>query len=191
VGSELRRKLDYADCLAMPDDGKRDEIVQGDLYVTPSPSPLHEHGSRRLERQLEDFFHPRTPGEVFNAPIDLILASGDVVQPDLVVDSDPRQISKRGIEGAPLLVVEILSPATRKQDRGVKSRRYAEFGIAHYWIGRSRRAARRVPPSGSGEFSLAEPGDRGHEPRPSRLGWARHRPGSALVVKALRRPSGR
>lgn len=134
MGSELKRKLDYSDYLATPDDGKRYEIVQGDLYVTPSPTPMHQRVSRRLERQLEDWFHTRSLGEVFDAPIDLILTNHDVVVPDLLVVSDPSSVSKRGVEGPPLLVVEILSPSTRKQDRGVKARRYAETGVEHYWI---------------------------------------------------------
>jgi Uma2 family endonuclease len=67
--------------------------------------------------------------------IDLILTHHDVVQPDPVVVADPRQVSDRGIEGAPLLVVGVLSPSTRIQDRTVKARRYAALGIRHYWIG--------------------------------------------------------
>ncbi len=134
VGSELRRKLDYSDYVATPDDGKRYEIVQGELYVTPSPSPAHQRISRRLQQQLESYFHRRSIGEVFDAPIDLILTDNDVLVPDLLVVSDPSLISKRGIEGPPLLIVEILSPSTRKQDRGMKARRYAKLGVEHYWI---------------------------------------------------------
>jgi len=134
VGPELKRKLDYSDYVAAPDDGKRYEIVRGDLYVTPSPSPMHQRVSRRLQRQLEGYFHAQSIGEVFNAPIDLILTNHDVLVPDLIVVSDPNLISRRGIEGPPLLIVEILSPSTRKQDRGVKAQRYAESGVAHYWI---------------------------------------------------------
>ena len=134
MGSELKRKLDYSDYLAAPDDGKRYEIVRGDLYVTPSPSPMHQRISRRLQRQLEGYFHERSLGEVFDAPIDLILTNHDVLVPDLLVVADPDLITKRGIEGPPLLVVEILSPSTRKQDRGVKAQRYAESGVEHYWI---------------------------------------------------------
>lgn len=134
MGSELKRKLDYSDYVATPDDGKRYEIVQGDLYVTPSPSPMHQRVSRRLQRQLEGYFHSRPIGEVFNAPIDLILTHHDILVPDLLVVSDPKLISKRGIEGPPVLIVEILSPATRKHDRGMKARRYAELGVEHYWI---------------------------------------------------------
>ncbi len=134
MAPELKRKLDYSDYVATPDDGKRYEIVDGDLYVTPSPTPTHQRVSQRLERQLEDYFHRRAIGEVFHAPIDLILSDHDIFVPDVLVVSNPALVSRRGIEGPPVLVVEILSPSTRAQDRGVKARRYAELGIAHYWI---------------------------------------------------------
>jgi Uma2 family endonuclease len=134
MGSELKRKLDYSDYLATPDDGRCYEILGGDLFVTPAPNPFHQRVSKRLQQQLMAYFERRSLGEVFNAPIDLILSLNDVAQPDLLVVADAGQVSRRGIEGAPLLVVEILSPATRGKDRGVKARRYAELGIAHYWI---------------------------------------------------------
>jgi len=70
-------------------------------------------------------------GEVFNAPIDMILGRHDFAQPDILVVTDPGQVSGRGIEGAPLLAVEVLSPSTRRHDREVKMRRYAALGIPH------------------------------------------------------------
>lgn len=132
--SELKRKLDYSDLLVTPDDGKRYELVRGDLYVTPSPSPVHQRVSKRLLRLLEDYFEGRSIGEVFDAPIDLILTNQDVLVPDLLVVGHPKHVSKRGVEGPPLLVVEIISPSTGKRDRGLKARRYAELGVEHYWI---------------------------------------------------------
>src|SRR5262245_44060512 len=90
--------------------------------------------SKQLYERLAAYFEGRGLGEVFFAPIDLILTNHDVVQPDLVVVSDPTQVSPRGIEGIPRPVVEILSPSTRNQDRA-KSCRYAELGIPRYWIG--------------------------------------------------------
>jgi Uma2 family endonuclease len=134
MAPELRRKLDYSDLQVTPDDGKRYELVHGELYVTPSPTPRHQRISRRLLRQLEGYFHGRSIGEVFYAPIDVILTGQDVFVPDLVVIADPTHVSERGIERPPLLVVEILSPSTRHVDLGVKSRRYAELGVEHYWI---------------------------------------------------------
>ena len=134
MAAEPRRKLDYDFILATPNDGKRYELVDGELFVNPAPSTVHQRVSRRLERQLEDYFHTRRLGEVFNAPFDVILTPHDVFEPDLLVVGDPTHTSARGVEKPPLLVVEILSPSTRKVDRGVKFRRYAELGVMHCWI---------------------------------------------------------
>ncbi len=130
----IKRKLDYSDLQFTPDDGRRYELVRGDLLVTPSPSLTHQRVSKRLHRILEDYFESRSIGEVFCAPTDVILTPRDVFVPDLVVVADPSDTAERGIERPPLLVVEILSPSTRQADRGVKATRYAELGIEHYWI---------------------------------------------------------
>lgn len=134
MAPQLKRKLDYSDLAVAPDDGMRRELVRGDLFVTPSPSPTHQRISKRLYRQLEEYFEARSVGEVFYAPIDVILTLQDVFVPDLVVVADPSDITDRGIERPPVLVVEILSPSTSKVDRGIKARRYAELGVEHYWI---------------------------------------------------------
>ena len=134
MATRLNRKLDYEDFARLPDDGQRYEILDGELYVTASPSLLHQRLSKRLQRRLEDYFEDRGLGEVFNAPIDLILAQHDIVVPDLVIVAEPGQISARAIEGVPLMVVEILSPSTRGRDRGIKMRRYVALGVLHYWI---------------------------------------------------------
>lgn len=134
MATYLKRKLGYVDYERLPAEGKRFEILDGELYVTPAPNPLHQRLSKRLQRRLEDYFESRGLGEVFDAPIDLILGLHDIVQPDLLVVGHASQVTTRGIEGAPLLVVEVLSPSTRAQDRGVKMRRYAQLGVAHYWL---------------------------------------------------------
>ena len=134
MATSLRRKLEYEDYERIPSDGNRYEVLDGELYMTPAPTPLHQRLSRRLQRTLEDYFHSRGLGEVFNAPIDLILGRHDIAQPDLLVVADPAHVTKRAIEGVPLLVVEVLSPSTRALDRSVKMRRYAELGIVHYWV---------------------------------------------------------
>lgn len=130
----LKRKLEYADLPDEPSDGKRFELVRGGLYVTPSPTPAHQRISKRLGLVLAQYFEGRSIGELFHAPTDVILTSQDVFVPDLLVVSEPTHVSKRGIECAPLLIVEILSPSTRNRDRGIKARRYAELGVEHYWL---------------------------------------------------------
>jgi Uma2 family endonuclease len=104
------------------------------MFVNPSPSTVHQRVSRRLQRQLEDYFEARSIGEVFNGPVDLILTNHDVFVPDLVVAARPGDVSRRGIEAPPLLVVEVLSPSNRKYDRELKAQRYAELGVQHLWI---------------------------------------------------------
>jgi len=135
----LKQKLDYDDLLDTPDDGLRYEILDGDLYVTPSPRPRHQRVSKRLQRQLEEYFEGRDIGEVFNAPVDVILGRHDVVVPDLLVVTEASQVTERAIEGSPALIIEILSPSTTNRDRTLKSRRYAEKRVPHYWIVDSAR----------------------------------------------------
>src|SRR5262245_45545271 len=110
MATDLKRKLGDADYERIPADGKRYEILDGELYVSPAPSPLHQRLSKRLQRRLEDHFEANGLGEVFNAPVDLIIAKHDIVQPELVIVASQAQIATRGIEGVPLLVVEVLSP---------------------------------------------------------------------------------
>lgn len=113
MAPELERKLEYADLVATPADGKRYELIEGELFVSPSPTPNHQRVSKRLQRQLESYFEEGGINEVFNAPVDVILTERDVFVPDIVVVADQADVSKRGIENPPLLVVETLSPSTR------------------------------------------------------------------------------
>lgn len=133
VDDDINRPLTYDDYAAIPPDGRKWEILDGDLYVTPAPNTQHQRLSFRLQRMLADYVEPRG-GEVFDAPFDVIFGRHDVAQPDLVVVTDPAQLSTRGYEGTPSFLIEILSPSNRPYDRQTKSRRYLELGVAHYWI---------------------------------------------------------
>lgn len=130
----LNARLTYDDYAEIPSDGQIWQIVDGEVYVTPAPSPFHQRASKRLQRQLEAHFEETGCGEVFDAPIDLILSQHDVMQPDLVVVTDPASVTRRGIEAPPPLVVEVLSPSSVRLDREVKARRLAGFGVPHYWV---------------------------------------------------------
>jgi Uma2 family endonuclease len=134
MGSPVKNKLSYEDLREAPADGRRYELLDGELHVTPAPGTTHQRIVRDLGFLLVEHFHGKRLGEVFLAPTDVILTDRDVVEPDLLVVTDPRQVSERGIEGAPLLVVEVLSPSTRAIDRTVKAQRYSRLGVLHYWI---------------------------------------------------------
>jgi len=128
--------LGYEDYAALPDDGRRYEIHDGELAVAPAPSPRHQIVSRNLFRLLDAHVRARGGGEVLYAPIDVILSETSIVQPDLIYVDPARlgAISGRGIEGAPTLVVEIMSPATTLIDRRTKHQLYARHGVPFFWL---------------------------------------------------------
>ena len=128
--------LTYRDYEALPADGRRYEIHEGELSVTPAPSPRHQEISGNLNEVLRHHVKTRGLGKVFYAPIDCIPGETSIVQPDLVFLDTNRLslISDRGIEGAPTLVVEILSPSTTLIDRSTKRQLYRRYGVPYYWI---------------------------------------------------------
>jgi Uma2 family endonuclease len=128
--------LTYKDYEALPADGRRYELHEGELSVTPARSPRHQEVSLNLGVVLHNHVKTRGLGKVLAAPIDCILSDTTIVQPDIVHIEPARlpAISPRGIEGAPTLVVEILSPSTTQIDRSVKFQLYARHGVPYYWI---------------------------------------------------------
>ena len=131
-----RIKLTYEDYASLPEDGRRYEILDGELAVTPAPSPKHQLVSGNLEWALRGHVRQKGLGTVLDAPIDVILSTITIVQPDLLFIRSDREaiVKERGIEGAPDLIVEILSPSSTRQDRVVKAALYARHGVGHYWI---------------------------------------------------------
>jgi Uma2 family endonuclease len=128
--------LTYEDYAALPADGRRYEVHDGELSVTPAPSPGHQTISRNLFRVLDHHVMTKGLGEVLYAPLDVILSETSIVQPDIVYLERSRlgAVSGRGIEGAPTLVVEILSPSTTLIDRSTKRQLYARLGVPFYWL---------------------------------------------------------
>ncbi len=131
----ISTKFTHSDLLAIPDDGKHREIIDGDMFVTPSPDLSHQRISRRLEFTLMKYFEAHPIGEVFDAPLDVILDDINVLEPDLlIVLSEHQEILKDWVRGAPDIVIEILSPTSVGHDRGPKLKAYARFGVREYWI---------------------------------------------------------
>jgi Uma2 family endonuclease len=128
--------LSYEDYVRLPADGKRYELLEGEVYMAPAPSPRHQDVSRNLGRILDGYVRAHRLGKVYYAPIDVVLSRSTVVQPDLIFISGDRLdiVGRHNVAGAPDLVVEILSPATAEYDRTVKPQVYARYGVPHLWL---------------------------------------------------------
>lgn len=126
----------YQDYIHFPDNGKRYQIIDGEVYMTPAPVPYHQKILWKLAELLGRFVKEDNLGEVFIAPCDVLLSDVDIVQPDIFFISTEKLaiIQDKYIEGAPNLVIEILSPYTQKLDRITKKRLYESYKVAEYWI---------------------------------------------------------
>jgi Uma2 family endonuclease len=118
---------------ALPDQ-PRCELIYGRFYLSPSPLLLHQILVGLLFERLLRIVR-ETGGWAFIAPLDVYLKDHSAVQPDVIYISPERQgIIQRRIEGAPDLLIEVLSPGTARKDRGEKLRLYAEHDVREYWI---------------------------------------------------------
>ena len=128
-------KFTYEDYRNAPED-KRYELLDGDLVVTPAPGEAHQRVSRNLTILLGQSVKLTGAGHIYAAPFDVILSDTDVVQPDLLFVSNEREyvITEANVQGAPDLVVEILSPSTAERDLTFKRSLYAKHGVKEFWL---------------------------------------------------------
>ncbi len=128
-------KFTYEDYLQLPED-KRYELMEGEFFMVTSPSTGHQNISRNIFRILDAYVRKQGLGEVYYAPLDILLSEENVLQPDILFISKERHhiITEGNIQGAPDLVIEILSPATAERDKGLKQKLYAKFGVQEYWL---------------------------------------------------------
>ena len=137
TASQRDARLTYEDFCRIPDDGMRHEIIAGVHYVTPSPARRHQRLLGRLYLAIGNFLadYPET-GQAYLSPFDTVFSPWDVVEPDLLfVAADQLDIlTEPNIQGAPALVIEILSPSTRKRDMGIKRQLFDRGGVREYWV---------------------------------------------------------
>lgn len=131
-----RSRLTYSEYCDFPNDGKRHEIIDGDHYVSPSPSNPHQSASRWIQMQLFRQIEEVGTGYVINAPMDVELTDYDIVQPDIIVVAQSRRLVIKPVRviGAPDVVIEILSPSNVNHDRVTKLSLYERVAIPEYWI---------------------------------------------------------
>lgn len=132
----IPRKLTYEDYLLFPEDGRRHELIDGEHFVTPAPSPKHQTTSGNLSYFFVDFLRRNRLGRILAAPLDVVLSNEDIVQPDLLFVSNKRESiwTEDNAQGAPDLMIEILSDDTRETDEGRKLRLYERADVREYWI---------------------------------------------------------
>ena len=134
----VKRNFTYKDYLAWPDD-VRAEIINGIAYMMGQPSTSHQRVSMQLSLLFASFLKGKTC-QVFAAPFGVRLfpkedrTDDTVVEPDIVVICDPSKIDEQGCNGAPDLVIEILSPSSKRRDKYLKRDLYQKAGVREYWI---------------------------------------------------------
>jgi Uma2 family endonuclease len=132
------KKLTYDDLEAIPLEraGDRHELIDGELVVTPSPIPVHQIISANIEYALARLVRESGLGLVLHAPVDIRFTPENVLIPDIIYIAQNRLhiIGPKTIDAAPDLVVEILSPGTRRRDLEIKQALYVRFGVQEYWI---------------------------------------------------------
>jgi Uma2 family endonuclease len=153
----LRPRVTYADLERAPEDGRRYELYDGEVFAVPAPLLKHQMVQHRIAEMLYAYADAHG-GVAGNAPLDIVFSEHDVVQPDVVYFSPARAHLvdvNRVIRDAPDLCVEVLSPSTSATDRGKKMQMFARYGVGEYWI---------VDPSEQ-TIELYELGPRGYELR--------------------------
>ena len=134
---QAKHRWTYSDLVALPDDQLRHELIDGEHFVSPSPATAHQEISKRLFRALDAHVERHRLGEVLYAPFDIKLSAWTVLVPDLVFFTAARfadVVNEKHAVAAPDLVVEILSPGTRRRDLGRKRAVYDREGVGEYWI---------------------------------------------------------
>ena len=136
MGTEVIPKLTFEQFRELPNDGKRYELVHGEVHVTPAPATRHQLTLQNLAENLGPYVHKNCLGELCPAPLDVRLDEETVLQPDLMFISKARTgiIQENWIEGSPDLAVEILSPSTAGHDRATKLPIYAEARVPEVWF---------------------------------------------------------
>lgn len=130
--SRPRKTVD--DYLALGEDVVA-ELIDGELYVTPAPTPRHQDVVGALYVHLRTHVEEAQLGRVYLAPVDVYLSGGDIVQPDLIfLRAERLNVVQEVIRGAPDLAIEVLSRSRPERDRIIKKDLYAANGVGEYWL---------------------------------------------------------
>jgi Uma2 family endonuclease len=129
-------KLTYDEFQTLPRDGsKRFELIEGEVFMTPSPNTKHQRAVGRLFRLLSDHVEENFLGEVFIAPYDIVFSKWTALEPDVLFIRKERAsiVTNSNVQGAPDLVIEVLSSSNKEYDRDTKLRAYEKAGVREVW----------------------------------------------------------
>jgi Uma2 family endonuclease len=134
------------DFLLIPEDGRRHELIDGNHYLHASPDTKHQRISMRLIVTIGTYLREHPLGQLYFALLDVVMTRYDVVEPDLMYVSNERRniITEKNIQGAPDLIVEIVSDSTRHYDEVIKHALYEREGVGEFWLVDSVRDTVRV-----------------------------------------------
>ena len=129
-------RFQASDIWDAPDNDKKYEVIDGDLYVSPPPDWIHQEQLLNLAYFVKHWVSTHRLGRLAQSPVGVVLDDENGLEPDLVFvfHEHAHFIQRRGVFGLPDLVVEVLSPSIESRDRGIKLRRYAAAGVPYYWI---------------------------------------------------------
>ncbi|NKQ35668.1 MAG: Uma2 family endonuclease [Chloroflexi bacterium] len=147
----------YDDYLKLPDDGRRYEIIEGELYVTNAPGLDHQFVVAELLRQMANYVVENQLGRVITAPFEVHLSETiRPVQPDVLFIKKERWPGPgaKFFSGVPDLIVEVLSPSTARRDRIIKFTAYEQAGVPEYWIANPRTHSVEVFTLSGAEYAL-------------------------------------
>ena len=135
VTAGVNVKFTYEDYCNAPED-KRYELHDGDLILVPSPNQPHQNASLEIATEIKLLVRRTGIGSVFVAPFDVVFSDTDVVQPDVIFVSRERAhiVTRDNIQGAPDLIIEVLSPSAAHRDRTFKRALYARHGVREFWM---------------------------------------------------------
>jgi Uma2 family endonuclease len=132
--TKIKPRKTVEDYLKLPE-STRAELIEGELYMSPSPKFRHQRVVSNLHLALRQFAEARKLGVVLDSPMDVHLPSGDVVQPDVIFVAEAhKEILVDWIRGVPDLLIEVLSPESSERDRIVKRHLYEQNGVREYWL---------------------------------------------------------
>ena len=136
IAERNERKQTVADFMALGEGPPFAQLIQGNIVMAPSPFRSHQRVIQRIYQAIQNHLDRNPCGEAYLAPFDVHFGENDVLCPDLSFFSNERcaLLSERGAEGAPDLVIEVLSPATARRDRKEKREIYTHYGVRELWL---------------------------------------------------------